>query len=129
VEPARTDSDYEMAFRAVSSGKRSFVLVLTDLLEESAARPLLEAIPVLARKHAVAVAGVADPDLSRLAEDRPLNEADALRAVVANDVLAARRLVAVKLRAAGAQVIEASPQALPAACVSAYLRAKVRARV
>ena len=129
VEPARTDSDYELAFRTVSSGKRSFVLVLTDLLEESAARPLLEAIPVLARKHAVAVAGVADPDLSRLAEDRPLSEADALRAVVANDVLAARRLVAVKLRAAGAQVIEASPQGLPAACVSAYLRAKARARV
>ena len=34
--------------------KRAFVLVLTDLLEETAARPLLDALPVLARRHAVA---------------------------------------------------------------------------
>jgi uncharacterized protein (DUF58 family) len=129
IEPARTDSDYELAFRAVGAGKRSFILVLTDLLEESAARPLLEAIPVLARKHAVAVASVTDPDLSRLVKMPPRNETDLYRAAVATNVLEARRLVAAKLTAAGAQIVEASPQGLPAACVSAYLRAKARARL
>ena len=34
------DSDYELAFRHVGETKRAFVLVLTDLLDESAARPL-----------------------------------------------------------------------------------------
>ena len=47
--------------RAASSAR--FVLVLTDLLEEAAARPLVEALPVLARRHAVVVAASADPDL------------------------------------------------------------------
>jgi uncharacterized protein (DUF58 family) len=67
VEPTAVDSDYELAFRAVGSGKRAFVLVLTDLLEEAAAQPLLDAMPVLARRHAVVVAGVIDPDLEQMA--------------------------------------------------------------
>ncbi len=129
VEPSRMDSDYELAFRAIGTGKRAFVLVLTDLLEESAARPLLEAIPLLARKHAVTVAGTTDPDLETLVGGDPADVTDAYRAAVAVDVLAARRGVAGELRAAGAQVIEAAPHALPAACVSAYLRAKARARL
>jgi uncharacterized protein (DUF58 family) len=129
VEPARTDSDYELAFRTIATGKRAFVLVLTDLLEESAARPLLEAIPLLARKHAVAVAGATDPDLERLINSVPLDAMDAYRSAVAVDVLAARRSVTAKLRAAGAQIVSAPPHALPAACVSAYLRAKASARL
>ncbi len=43
----RVDADYELAFRRVEGAKRAFVLVLADLLEEAAARPLVEAMPVL----------------------------------------------------------------------------------
>ncbi len=39
-------SDYEMAFRTVGRAKRSLVVVFTDLFEEAAAQPLLEAMPV-----------------------------------------------------------------------------------
>ena len=61
VEPVPVESDYELAFAQIRGVKRAFVLVLTDLLEESAAQPLVEALPVVARRHAVAVAGSADP--------------------------------------------------------------------
>ena len=63
LEPVRVDSDYELAFQHVRGTKRAFVLVLTDLLEESAARPLVDALPVVAVRHAVTVAGAADADL------------------------------------------------------------------
>jgi uncharacterized protein (DUF58 family) len=129
LEPSRRDSDYELAFRAVGTSKRAFVLVLTDLLEESAARPLLEAIPILARKHSVTVAGASDPDLDEIVRTQPAEAFDAYRAAVAVDVLTARQSVAAKLRAAGAQVVETAPHALSAACVSAYLRAKAGARL
>src|SRR6266480_2440543 len=129
VEPTMVDSDYELAFRAVGSGKRAFVLVLTDLLEEAAAQPLLDAMPVLARRHAVVVAGVTDPDLEQMVHAPPRSPADVYTAAVALDVLDARARVAAQLRRAGADVVEARPDLLPNACVGAYLRAKARARL
>jgi uncharacterized protein (DUF58 family) len=129
LEPSTVDSDYELAFRAVGSGKRAFVLVLTDLLEEAAAQPLVDAMPVLARRHAVVVASVSDPDLEHMVRTRPAAPADVYSAAVALDVLDARARVAAQLRRGGADVVEASPELLPSACVGAYLRAKARARL
>jgi uncharacterized protein (DUF58 family) len=129
VEPTMVDSDYELAFRAVGSGKRAFVLVLTDLLEEAAAEPLVDAMPVLGRRHAVVVASVADPDLEQMVHAPPQSTADVYAAAVALDVLDARARVTAQLRRAGADVVEARPDLLPNACVGAYLRAKARARL
>lgn len=129
LEPSTADSDYELAFRRVGGGKRSLVLVFTDLLEESAARPLVEAIPVLARRHHVVVASVRDPDFEHIVRTAPAQVADVLAAAVVVDALDARARVAAELRRAGADVLEAPADALAAACVSAYLRAKARARL
>jgi uncharacterized protein (DUF58 family) len=129
VEPTMVDSNYELAFRTVGTGKRAFVLVLTDLLEEAAAQPLVDAMPVLARRHAVVVASVTDPDLERLVHEPPPSPADVYAAAVALDVLDARARVAAQLRRAGADVVEAHPDLLPNACVGPYLRAKARARL
>lgn len=129
LEPAAVDSDYDLAFRTVARAKRALVLVLCDLLEEAAARPLIEAVPVLARRHAVVVASASDPELEAMVRTPPEQPLDVYRAAVALDVLNARRRVTVRLRSAGAEMIEAPPGALGAACVRAYLRAKARARL
>jgi uncharacterized protein (DUF58 family) len=129
LEPTDRDSDYERAFRRVGDARRSVVLVLVDLLEEAAARPLLDAVPVLARRHVVLVASVADPELEDAARATPADARGAYRAAVAVDVLAGREQAVRALRRAGARVVEAPPEQLPAACVAAYLRAKDRARL
>jgi len=129
LEPSGLDSDYELAFRSVSGGKRSLVIVFTDLLEEAAARPLVEAMPVIARRHAVLVASVADPDLDAIMSTPPSTEREVYAMGVALDVLEAKREVATQLRHAGAGVIEARPEHLGSASVAAYLRAKSRARL
>jgi uncharacterized protein (DUF58 family) len=129
LEPVSVDSDYERAFREVTRRKRAFVVVFTDLIEPTAAGPLVDALPVLARHHSVAVASIADPDLRALVSAEPHAVGDVYRAAVGLDVLNARAAVVAELRHAGADVIEADPQRLAAACVSAYLRAKARARL
>ena len=129
IEPSAKDSDYELAFRAVGGGKRSLVIVLTDLIEESAARPLLDAVPVLTRRHAVIVAGAEDVDLRDMLASEPRDGSDVYRTAAALDVLEARARVALRLRASGASVLEAPPASLGAACVRAYLKAKARARL
>ncbi|HZI38003.1 MAG TPA: DUF58 domain-containing protein [Acidimicrobiia bacterium] len=129
LEPTSADSDYELAFRQVGGGKRSLVIVFTDLLEEGAARSLVEAVPVLARRHHVVVASVRDPDLDRAVRTPPVEVRDVLAASVVVETLDARARVAAQLTRAGAQVLEAPPDILAAACVGAYLRAKARSRL
>jgi uncharacterized protein (DUF58 family) len=129
LEPVSVESDYELAFAQIRGVKRAFVLVLTDLLEESAAQPLVEALPVVARRHAVAVAGSADPDLDAAVRSEPHVAGDVYRAAVALEVLAARARAAARLQHAGATVVEAPPATLAAMCVRTYLRAKSLARL
>jgi uncharacterized protein (DUF58 family) len=129
LEPTAVESDYELAFRTVGGGKRALVVVFTDLLDEAAARSLVEAVPVLARRHALLVAGATDPDIAAAVSTPRATPVDAWAAVVAEDVLAARSRAAARLTAAGAQVVEAPPPQLGAACVAAYLRLKARARL
>lgn len=129
LEPRPVEPDYELAFRSVEGAKRSLIVVLTDLLEDAAARPLVDAVPVLARRHAVVVASATDPDLDAVLRTDPRVPRDVYAAAVALDVLAARRRVAHRLEAAGATVLEAPAGALGAACVRAYLGAKAAARL
>jgi uncharacterized protein (DUF58 family) len=127
LEPRLLDSDYEAAFRRVEGAKRAFVLILSDLLEPVAVRSLAEAVPVLARRHAVVVASPADPALRAFAAIRPERPADVARTVAAAAVEDARAAAAGRVRAGGAGVVDAPPGRLARACVAAYLRAKSRA--
>ena len=129
LEPRAIDSDYEIAFRLVGSAKRALVVVFTDLLDEAAARSLVAAVPVLTRRHAVVVASVRDPDVERAVVTAPRDRGDVYRAAVALELIDGRRRVVGELRRAGAEVVEAAPDHLAAACVRAYLRLKARARI
>jgi len=129
LQPAPVDSDYELAFATIASAKRALVIVFTDLIEEVAARSLIEAVPVLARRHEVVVAGVLDPDLDAAVATHPEHVLDVYRAAAALDVLAARERAAARVRGAGARVLETPPAGLARASVAAYLSAKARARL
>ena len=127
LEPRLLDSDYDATFRRVEGSKRAFVLILCDLLEPVAARSLAEAVPVLARRHAVVVASPADPALRAMATAPPQAPPEVARALAAAEVEAARDAAAASVRARGAAVVDAPPGRLGHACVTAYLRAKSRA--
>jgi uncharacterized protein (DUF58 family) len=129
LEPRATDTDYEIAFHLVGSAKRALVVVFTDLLDEAAARSLVAAVPVLARRHAVVVASVRDPDVERAVKTAPRERSDVYRAAVALELIDGRRRVVSELRRAGAEVVEAAPEHLATACVRAYLRLKSHARI
>lgn len=129
LESTPIDSDYELAFRTVKGAKRALVIVLTDVLEESAAGPLVDAVPVLTRRHAVVVASASDLELELMVSTPPRRSLDVYAAATALDVLDARARVGRRLGAAGAQVLEAPADRLGAACVRTYLMAKARARL
>ncbi len=129
LQPSERDSDYDLAFRTVRNTKRALIIVMTDLLDEAAARSLIEAVPVLARRHAVIVASVVDPDVSAALSQPPADDHGIFRIVAALDVSDARSRVRQRLHAAGAVVVEAPESSMSAATVAAYLRLKDSARV
>jgi uncharacterized protein (DUF58 family) len=129
LEPIEVESDYARAFYAVGRQKRALVVVFTDLVDDGAARTLIAAMPVLARRHAVLVASCTDPDLKAVTSQPPHDVRDVIRASVAVELLASRRRVVNLLQALGAVVVEASPEALGPACVGAYLKLKQHARL
>jgi len=129
LEPTMADTDYDAAFARVGAVKRALVVVFTDLLDLAAARPLLDATPVLTRRHAVVIAGVSDPDLVAAVTTAPRRVRDLHEAVVSADLLAERRAAEAKLTASGAAVVDAPVDQFASACVGAYLRLKARARL
>lgn len=129
TEASDVDSDYGLAFHYAAAHKRALVLVLTDLLDDSAGRTLAEAVPALTRRHAVLIASATDPDIGRLLTTEPKRDIDVLSMSVALDVLAARGRAITAIRGAGAVVVDASPDRLPSTCVNAYLTLKRRARL
>lgn len=129
LQPVVVDSDYDAAFGRVASAKRSLVVVFTDLLDAAAAGPLLEAVPVLVRRHAVVIAGATDPDLVAAVTTDPTSRRDLHVAAVATELLDERDIVRARLTVAGALVVDAPVDRLPSACVAAYLRLKATARL
>ena len=129
LEPSSEESDYALAFQTIASAKRSMILVFTDLIEEAAARPLLEAMSVLSHHHHVVVATVLDDDLTAEIERPSSSVADVYRTVAALTVLNDRATVVGQLVRRGAEVVEAGVESLSSRCVGAYLRARNRARI
>ena len=128
LEPRPLDSDYEPAFRRAEGSKRALVVVFCDLLEEAAARPLVEAVP---GAHAAATrwSWRARPT-RRWWRSRRRAEGDPLAAGPGRDRRRRPRRPRAGRRAGpgrGARVLEAPPDRLPATVVAAYLRAKSRA--
>lgn len=129
LEPVEEESSYDEAFQVASGRKRALLALFTDVTDAAAVRPLLDALPVLVRRHAVLVATLRDPDLVASAAAVPTQLLDVYRASVALDLLEGRRRALERCRALGAVVVEAEPDAFGAACVAGYVRLKQRARL
>jgi len=127
LEPAPVESAYELVFRRVSATKRAVVVVLTDFVDEESGAGLSRAVPLLARRHALVVAAVRDPELTAPLDLPPTTPLDLYAAAAALDLERSRRRLVMGLRSAGALVVEATPTALPAATSAAYIRLKARA--
>jgi uncharacterized protein (DUF58 family) len=129
LQPRPVDSDYDRAFSTVAGGKRTLIILLSDLFDEAAAQAMVDAVPVLTRRHAVLVATVTDPDLDRLMHVVPQAPEDVFATAAALELLDSRVRAAAHLRRAGARVVEAPPDAFAADCVRAYLTAKATLRL
>ncbi len=129
LEPEPVDSDYAVAVQALGKAKRAFVLVLTDLMDESVAGSLAELATAVGRKHALAIAGARDDTVWSLLTTPAGDVQEALETAVAADLYTETQRAAALLAGRGATVIDAPVETLSHRCVATYLAAKRRARI
>jgi uncharacterized protein (DUF58 family) len=123
--------NYPLAFATLlaRNRRRSWLVLFTDLSEESVLEPLLRAIPVLLSRHLLVVASVRDPEVETLAASVPWTSEDAYDRASAGGFVTWRDRAAARIRGLGATVIDAQPGALAASVADEYLQIKSRGRL
>ena len=131
LQPRLVETDYRLACTQLDARfrRRSLVVVLTDLAEAVTLEQLVPAVRLLARRHLVMVAAVADPDLGRWADDAAVDIDGAYRKAAASRVLEQRRTIRLALGQLGMGVLDEVPGRLPLALVDAYLTMKAEQRL
>ena len=123
-------ADYELAFRTVGGAKRALIVVFTDLVDEAAARPLVDAVPVLARRHVVrrrvaCAIPTSTPARAPSRRRRATSTGRRSRSTCSTRAPASRP----GCGAPGRACWRRPPARCAEACVRAYLRVKARARL
>ena len=125
-----TESDAGVMASAVLAiaRQRCLVVLLTDLNAAAIEEGLLPRLAVLASRHRLLVAAVADPRLAEMASER--GSAGAVYdAAAAGRAASERARVSAGLRRRGVEVVDAPPDRLPAALADAYLSLKAAGRL
>lgn len=127
---AATASDAYVDFRALTSfvrsrlPRRSLLLLFSDLVDETQARPLSAELPKLRPKHLPLCVTLRDPVTTQLAQARANDVSEVYLRAAASDLVAERALTKRLLTRAGVQVLEASAQQLSIETVNRYLDIK-----
>ena len=131
LEPVLLESDYQGAFTAMLARfrRRSLIVILSDLAEQSVGDTLLPALPLLLRHHVVVIGAVRDPEVVAWASSTPADADEAYRKVAAVSALAERDRTVARLRGVGATVIDAPPGRLAPQLADAYLAIKSTGRL
>jgi uncharacterized protein (DUF58 family) len=108
--------------------QRCLVVLFTDLNRAAIEEGLMPRLPVLAARHRLIVAAVADPRLEEMAGARGSTTA-VYDAAAAERARSDRVWVSGLLRHHGVQVVDAVPDALPSALADAYLALKAAGRL
>jgi uncharacterized protein (DUF58 family) len=130
IEPELVETDAAaLSSAALTTARhRCLIVLLTDLNPAAIEEGLLPRLPLLAARHEVLVAAVADPALTQLASGRA-DAASVYGAAAAEQALAARQRAAALLQRRGAHVVDAPPDRLPAALADSYLALKAGGRL
>ncbi len=132
LEPALTETDYSLlATELLRRGRKpSLVVIFTAFDMAPMIAGLLPVLPKLAARHHVIVAGMRDPEVTRLAElPAKFRAADVHIAAAAQRTLAERDQVAHVLGRFGATVVDAEPGQLASRVADLYLLLKATGRL
>ncbi len=126
VELRLLEPDYRLAFSPLRgrAGRRSLLIVFTDIVDVEASQRLLACVSALRSRHLPLLVAVRDPTLDALAGRPPADALEAFRCAVAVGLVERRELALASLARRGVLVLDARPDQITAPLINEYLRIK-----
>jgi uncharacterized protein (DUF58 family) len=128
VKATMAEPDYAGAFRylATRQRRRALIVFFTDVIDERASRALVAHVTRSAARHLVVVVALRNDAVFEAAIPRGEREQALYTSAAAEELVAGRHAVLERMRRAGVNVLDVSPQAMAAAVVNKYLEIKGR---
>ncbi|WP_208009792.1 DUF58 domain-containing protein [Nesterenkonia sphaerica] len=130
VEPTLVEADFSQLPGEIAAltTHRSLVVIVTAADSPALQEGLLPVLPALTSKHRVVVASVRNPELLQQAAARG-SVAEVYAAAAAERAMIEAAAIAAELHARGVELVEAEPDALPAALADCYIRLKATGKL
>jgi uncharacterized protein (DUF58 family) len=128
VTATMAEPDYAGAFRylATRQRRRALIVFFTDVIDERASRSLVAHVTRSAARHLVVVVALRNDAVFEAAVPQGERELALYTSAAAEELVAGRQAVLERMRRAGVNVLDVSPQAMTAAVVNKYLEIKGR---
>ena len=107
--------------------RRSLILWVTDLAETAMRPEVIDGALQLLRRHVLLFVAMAQPEVERIAQERPKNVDQMFRAAAAQEMAGRREVLLARLHEQGALTLDLNPEALTSSVLNQYLTVKERA--
>jgi len=109
--------------------RRSLILWITDLAETAMRPEVIDGASQLLHRHVLLFVAMAQPEVDRVANARPITVEQMFRAAAAQEMAGRRETLLARLREQGALTLDLAPDELTSAVLNQYLTVKERAMV
>jgi uncharacterized protein (DUF58 family) len=128
LEPELIEPSYPRAFRYISanSKKRSFVVILTDLVDKESSKQLINSLKLLRPRHLPLVVTIGDRDLNATVSEVPKDVKEVFTQSAAEEIILQRDAALRQVEMLGGLALDVTTQTLAPSLLETYLRVKER---
>ena len=128
LEPELIEPSYARAFQFVASNskKRSFVVILTDLIDKDSSKELINSLKLLRPRHLPLVVTVGDRDLNQTVGEIPREIKDVFTQSAAEEIIHQRESALRLVETIGGLALDVTTETLAPRLLETYLRVKER---
>lgn len=128
LEPELIEPSYARAFQFIASNtkKRSFVVILTDLVDKDSSKELITSLRLLRPRHLPLVATIGDRDLNAAVSLAPKDIKDVFTQSAAEEIIHQRESALKLVESIGGLALDVTAQTVAPKLLETYLRVKER---
>jgi uncharacterized protein (DUF58 family) len=128
LEPELIEPSYARAFQFIASNtkKRSFIVILTDLVDKESSKELLTSLKLLRPRHLPLVVTIGDRDLNLTVSEKPAEIKDVFIQSAAEEIIHQRESALRLVETLGGLALDVTTNSLAPRLLETYLRVKER---
>ncbi len=128
LEPELIEPSYSRAFQFIASNskKRSFIVILTDLVDKESSKELINSLKLLRPRHLPLVVTIGDRDLNAAVSQVPKELKDVFTQSAAEEIIYGRESALRLVETIGGLALDVTTQTLAPKLLETYLRVKER---